>query len=80
MAEGARLESVCILTGTQGSNPCLSAHININTTLTLVPGLLLRNDITRQIGCRVQPRKQRLWKGGNPIAERKRKGIFAKGI
>ncbi len=39
MAEGARLESVCILTGTQGSNPCLSAYFNINTTITLVPGL-----------------------------------------
>ena len=36
MAEGARLESVCILTGTQGSNPCLSAQININTTIKQV--------------------------------------------
>jgi hypothetical protein len=26
-AEGARLESVCTLTGTQGSNPCLSANV-----------------------------------------------------
>ena len=25
VVEGARLESVCTLTGTQGSNPCLSA-------------------------------------------------------
>ena len=26
MAEGARLESVCTLTGTEGSNPSLSAN------------------------------------------------------
>ncbi len=36
MAEGARLESVCILTGTGGSNPPLSASKKEEATVSTV--------------------------------------------